>query len=65
MITIRHESCDVEGNCTYLIEIDKYLVCKFEHTLSEGPAACLAKAAHAMELNQWAELELMNDAKGG
>ncbi len=65
MITIRNESSDVQGNCTYLVEINKFLICKFEHNSSEGPAECLKKAAHAMELNQWAEFEIMNDSKGG
>jgi hypothetical protein len=65
MITIRYESGDVQGNCTYLVEINKSPICKFEHNSLEGPAECLKKAAHAMELNEWAAFEIMNDSKGG
>ena len=65
MITIRSESGDVLGSCTYLLEINKSLICKFEHNSQEGPAECLKKAAQAVELNQWAEFEIMNDSKGG
>lgn len=65
MITIRCESGDVQGNCTYHVQINKSIICKFEHNSSEGPAQCLKKAADAMELNEWAEFEIMNDSKGG
>jgi hypothetical protein len=65
MITIRYESGDIQGNCIYRVQINKSLVCKFEHNSSDGPADCLKKAADAMELNEWAEIEMMNDFKGG
>lgn len=65
MITIRYESRDSQGNCTYRVQIKKKLICKFEHNSLEGPAECMQKAADAMKLNEWAEFELMNDSKGG
>ena len=65
MITIRSESSNSHGKCTYRLQIKKKLICKFEHNSFEGPAECLQKAADAMQLNEWAELEIMNDSKGG
>lgn len=65
MITIRYESGDVRGKCTYRIQVNRQLVCKFEHDPSEGTAECLQKAADALMLNEWVEWELLNDIKGG
>ena len=65
MITIRYESGDAQGNCTYRVQIKNKLICTFEHNSLEGPAECLQKAADAMKLNEWAEFEIMNDSKGG
>lgn len=65
MISIRYESGDAQGRCVYRIKINKEFICRFEHDWSEGPAECLQKAADAIELNEWAEFEIMNDSKGG
>jgi len=65
MITIKYENGDGQGNCTYRVQINKSLICKFAHNPTEGPAECLKKAAEAMELNEWAEFEIMNDSMGG
>ncbi len=65
MITIRYESDDTRGNSTYRIQINKEFVCRFEHDTSKGPAECLQRAADAMKLNEWIEIEMMNDSKGG
>ena len=65
MITIKYESSDARGNCTYRVQIKKKFICRFEHNSAEGPAECLQKAADAMKLNEWAEFEIMNDSKGG
>jgi hypothetical protein len=65
MISIRYESGNVQGKGTYRVQINKEFICRFEHNLSEGPAECLQRAAEAIELNEWAEFEIMNDSKGG
>lgn len=65
MITIRYESSDAHGNGTYRLQVNKTIICNFEHNLSDGPADCLQKAADALELNDWADFEIMNDSKGG
>jgi hypothetical protein len=65
MITIRYESGDTEGSCTYRVHVNKKLICRFEHNLSDGPAECLQRAADALKLDEWAEFEIMNDSKGG
>jgi hypothetical protein len=65
MIAIRYDTGDIQESCTYRLQIDKQLVCKFEHNRVDGLADCLQKAADAVELSEWAEYILMNDAKGG
>jgi hypothetical protein len=65
MITIRYESGDTQGTSIYRVQVNKKLICRFEHNLLDGPAKCLQKAADALKLEEWAEFEIMNDCKGG
>lgn len=65
MITIRYESGDPRGDCTYEILFKDEMICKFEHHRPDGLYKCLQKAADAVELSEWADRVLMDDAKGG
>jgi hypothetical protein len=65
MITINREFEDSDGSGTYRIEVDKLLICKFEHNWLDGIVDCLQKATDAAELTDWAENAFMNDPKGG
>lgn len=65
MITINRECEDSDGTGIYRIQIDKQLICKFEHNWLDGIAECLQKATDAVELSEWAENVFMNDPKGG
>ena len=47
------------------VMFDDLLICKFEHHNPDGLAACVRRAADAVELSEWAEKVLRDDAKGG
>jgi len=65
MITIRYDSGDPHGDCTYQIKFKDEIICKFEHYGPDGLSECLQKAAAAVELSEWADRVLRDDAKGG
>ncbi len=65
MITIRYIDGDLQGTCTYQIKINDQAVCQFSHHNPDGFTECLHKAADAVELSEWAEHVLRDDAKGG
>jgi hypothetical protein len=65
MITIEYAGGDVQGICNYRVKINRKLICIFEHDSAKGHAECLQKAADAVALNEWAELAIINDLKGG
>jgi hypothetical protein len=41
------------------------IICKFEHYRPDGLSECFQKAADAIELSEWADRVLRDDAKGG
>jgi hypothetical protein len=47
------------------VMLDDLLICKFDHHNPDGLAACVRRAADAVELSEWAEKVLRDDAKGG
>ena len=65
MINISYESGQADNTCVFKIHIEELFVCKFEHFSPDGLAECLHKAADAVELSEWADFILKNDAKGG
>ena len=56
---------ELKGTCTMKVMLDDLLICKFEHHNPDGLAACVRRAADAVELSEWAEKMLRDDAKGG
>lgn len=65
MISIVYESGDIHGTCTYRVQLDTQLICKFECDNLEGLARCLHQAADAVELSEWAEVVIIDEIKGG
>lgn len=64
-ISIEFEGGELKGACTMKVMLDDLLICKFEHHNPDGLAACVRRAADAVELSEWAERVLRDDAKGG
>jgi hypothetical protein len=64
-ISIEFEKGELGGVCTMKVMLDDLLVCKFDHHNPDGLAACVRRAADAVELSEWAEKVLRDDAKGG
>lgn len=64
-INIEVESGELSGSCTMKVMLDDLLICRFDHHNPDGLAVCMRKAADAVELSQWAEKVLRDDAKGG
>lgn len=64
-ISIEFEGGELKGICTMKVMLDELLICKFEHHNPDGLAACVRRAADAVELSEWAEKMLRDDAKGG
>jgi hypothetical protein len=64
-ISIEYEEGELRGACTMKVMFDDLLICKFEHHNPDGLAACVRRAADAVELSEWAEKVLRDDAKGG
>ncbi len=64
-ISIEIEGGELKGACTMKVMLDDLLICKFEHHNPDGLAACVRRAADAVELSEWAEKVLRDDAKGG
>ncbi len=56
---------ELKGACTMKVMLDDLLICKFEHHNPDGLAVCVRRAADAVELSEWAETVLRDDAKGG
>lgn len=65
MIKIEFDSEEANDVCISRILIDRLVVCTFNHQNSDGIAICLRKAADAIELSDWAERTIRDDAKGG
>ena len=65
IISIEMEGGELKGACTMKVMLDDVLICKFEHHNPDGLAACVRRAADAVELSEWAEKVLRDDAKGG
>jgi hypothetical protein len=55
----------MQGQCTYRVQIDQQLICKFDHDRLDGLAECLRKAADATEQSEWADFVLLDELKGG
>ena len=64
-ISIEIEQGELKGSCTMKVMLDELLICRFEHHNPDGIAVCVRKAADAIELSEWAEKVLRDDAKGG
>lgn len=64
-ISIEFEKGELGGVCTMKVMLDDLLICKFDHHNPDGLAACVRRAADAVELSEWAEKVLRDDAKGG
>ena len=64
-ISIEFEQGELKGSCTMKVMLDDLLICRFEHHNPDGIAVCVRKAAEAIELSEWAEKVLRDDAKGG
>ncbi len=64
-ISIEIEGGELKGACTMKVMLDDLLICKFEHHNPDGLAVCVRRAADAVELSEWAETVLRDDAKGG
>ena len=64
-ISIEFERGDLKGTCTMKVMLDDLLICRFEHHNPDGIAVLVRKAADAIELSEWAEKVLRDDAKGG
>ena len=64
-ISIEFERGELKGACTMKVMLDDLLICKFEHHNPDGLAVCVRRAADAVELSEWAEKVLRDDAKGG
>ncbi|MGI9536356.1 MAG: hypothetical protein ACR2PB_04755 [Desulfocapsaceae bacterium] len=64
-ITIEIERGEIKGSCTMKVMLDDLLICRFEHHNPDGIAVCVRRAADAIELSEWAEKVLRDDAKGG
>ena len=64
-ISIEIEQGELNGTCTMKVMLDDVLICRFEHHNPDGIAVCVRKAADAIELSEWAEKVLRDDAKGG
>ena len=64
-ISIEFEGGELGGTCTMKVMLDDLLICKFDHHNPDGLAACVRRAADAIELSEWAEKVLRDDSKGG
>ena len=64
-ISIELEKGELKGSCTMKVMMDDLLICRFKHHNPDGIAVCVRKAAEAVELSEWAEKVLRDDAKGG
>ena len=65
MITILNEGGDLNGSCSYRIQVGKQYICKFEHNRLDGLGDCLQKAVDAVELSEWCDFVLLDEIKGG
>ena len=65
MIKINNDGGNMQGQCTYRVQIDQQLICKFDHDRLDGLAECLRKAAEATEQSEWADFVLLDELKGG
>lgn len=55
---------NTNGNerCTYEVRINNDVITSFTHNRSEGLAACLRKAATAVEVREWEDVKIIMDA---
>jgi len=65
MIRLINDGKNMEGTHTYRVQAGKQHICRFEHDRKDGLADCLQKAADAVELSEWADFIVRDDAKGG
>lgn len=65
MIKIISDVENQQGIYEYRIQVDNMHICKFKHNTRDGLADCLQKAADAVELSEWADYVLFQEAKGG